>query len=102
MPAGLNHGLNRFKPDGGLNLPTLIVTFFCSVPKLNGARKVRFMLPGLITFELEWRWGRAALPNIHVLHNATFHSLSSYRLNPTYTVCGQVWSSPSRCGQYPL
>ena len=23
MPAGLNHGLNRFKPEGGLNLPTL-------------------------------------------------------------------------------
>ena len=24
MPAGLNHGLNRFKPEGGLNLPTPI------------------------------------------------------------------------------
>ena len=24
MPAGLNHGLNRFKPEGGLNLPTLV------------------------------------------------------------------------------
>ena len=24
MPASLNHGLNRFKPEGGLNLPTLL------------------------------------------------------------------------------
>ena len=23
MPAGVIHGLNRFKPEGGLNLPTL-------------------------------------------------------------------------------
>ena len=25
MPADLNHGLNRFKPEDGLNLPTLVV-----------------------------------------------------------------------------